>query len=200
MHHIASGWEQNLEVQEEMLGCPGDGRGQPGRHDHHRPTGGREAPSRRADRSLVQAEAVDPVTQAAEGNAEFARGGGLVAARRLQGFLDGFALDLVEIILQRQVTGVTARLGHRWSGCKKIIGLMAAPSPRAQARSRMFSSSRTLPGKEYFWSAAMAASEMSGSTAPVSRISRPAICRARCGMSSRRSHNGGMRISMTFSR
>src|SRR5690242_9165766 len=50
----------------------------------------------------INSEAVEPVAQGPEGDAEELRGGGLVEARRFERLGDRLALDLVEEVVQGQ--------------------------------------------------------------------------------------------------
>src|SRR6476659_5556670 len=64
------------------------------------------APSGRSSKCgesrLINAEAIEPVAQRPEGDAQQLGGGGLVEARGLERLHDGLALDLVQEIVQRQ--------------------------------------------------------------------------------------------------
>ncbi|KAG1578841.1 hypothetical protein G6F46_015736 [Rhizopus delemar] len=77
---------------------------------------------------------------------------------------------------------------------------MQSSSASASARSRMFSSSRTLPGKAYWASASSAAGASSGVARPWLRASRASTAAASSGRSWRRSRSGGTFSSITLMR
>src|SRR6185503_13909500 len=75
------------------------------------------APSGRSSKCgesrLINAEAIEPVAQRPERDAQQLRRGRLVEARGFEGLGDGLALDLVEEIVQRQPAGAERAVERR---------------------------------------------------------------------------------------
>ena len=127
---------------------------------------------------------------------------GLVTLTNLLTTLLSSIILVVVVVFQNDIRRGLMRVGSqaflgglaRQQESKVIEEVVAS----AVARSRMFSSSLTLPGKGYLHSASTASS-VSFHSAP-SPCRRPRMLPAMAGMSSRHSRNGGIRSSMTLSR
>src|SRR6188472_2116897 len=77
--------------------------------------------SKCGDGRSVDSKAIEAVAKRAEGDAEQLRGGRLVEAGRFEGFGDGFALDLVQEIVERQAARAEGAVQRRHALLRRAL-------------------------------------------------------------------------------